>query len=345
MDQAITLGVDVAKHVFQVHGVDASGTIVVRRQLKRTDFLSFFRKLGPCLIGMEACGSAHYWARELSALGHDVRLIAPIAVKPYVKRGKKNDAVDAAAICEAVGRPHMRFVPIKSAEQQGILMLHRARDLLVRQRTSQIVALRGHLAEYGLIAGQGKGNFARLRTRLTAENEAFPPSARFALRALAEQIDDTDAKITALDKEILRLHQTGDVNKRLASIPGVGPIIASVVAATVPDASVFDSGRQFAAWLGLVPRQNSTGGKERLGHITKTGDRYIRRLLVIGATCLIRFKRQNIPGGLVWLTNGLAKKPVRLVSVALANKMARIVWAILRYGGTYRAVEPTLQHA
>jgi transposase len=260
-------------------------------------------------------------------------------VKPYVKRGKKNDAADAAAICEAVGRPHLQFVPVKSPESQGVLLLHRARDLLVRQRTMLINALRSHLAEFGISTGQGKGNFAKLVACLEGEeSEALPGLAVSALRLLAAQIDDANEKIEELEEAIVARHRSEEASRRLATIPGIGPIIASAIAASVPDASVFKSGRQFAAWLGLVPRQNSTGGKERLGGITKAGNRYIRRLLIIGATGLIRYKRTNIPGGIEWVTGLLARKSVRLVTVALANKMARIAWAILSRGEIYKKV-------
>jgi transposase len=339
MVEISTVGVDLAKHVFQVHGVDASGQVLLRRQLRRSEVLKFFGGLERCVVGMEACGSAHYWARELGKLGHEVRLLPPARVKAYVKQGKKNDAADAAAICEAATRPHMQFVSVKTAEQQGVIMLHRTRDILVRQRTMLINALRGHLAEFGIVAGQGKGNFTKLRATLAgAASDALPEPALVALQLMAGQIDDANEKIEILEKQIVVRHRSQEVSLRLASIPGIGPIIASAIAAAVPDASVFTSGRQFAAWLGLVPRQNSTGGKERLGGITKTGDRYLRRLLVIGATGLIRYKRKNIPGGVAWVNKLLARKPVRLVSVALANKMARIVWAVLCRGEVYRDV-------
>jgi transposase len=337
MVEITTIGLDIAKNVFQVHGVDAAGQVVVRRQLRRAEVVTFFGGLPPCLIGMEACGSAHYWARQVVALGHEVRLLPPAHVKPYVKRGKKNDAADAAAICEAVGGPHMRAVPVKSAASRGVLLLHRTRDLLVRQRTMLICALRSHLAEFGVVAGQGKGNFAKLVARLEAEEgAALPDLARAALRLVAAQIDDTTAKIEALEKAIVAQHRADVASRRLATIPGIGPITASAIASSVPDAAVFKSGRQFAAWLGLVPAQNSTGGKARLGGITKAGDRYLRRLLVIGATGLIRYKRANVPGGLDWVTGLLARKQVRLVTVALANKMARIAWAVLCRGEVYR---------
>ena len=337
MVEIITIGLDIAKNVFQVHGVDAAARVVVRRQLRRGEVTKFFGGLAPCVVGMEACGSAHHWAREIGALGHEVRLLPAAHVKPYVKRGRKNDAADAAAICEAVGRPQMRFVPVKSAGQQSVLLLHRTRDLLVRQRTMLICALRGHLAEFGIIAGQGKGNFAKLLARLTAtEGEALPELARATLRLMAAQVDDANAKIEVLEQAIVARHRDDEASRRLATIPGIGPITASALAASVPDAGAFDSGRQFAAWLGLVPRQNSTGGKQRLGGITKTGDRYLRRLLVIGATGLIRYRRKNVPGGLDWLSGMLARKPARLVTVALANKMARIAWAVLSRGELYR---------
>jgi transposase len=337
MVEIITIGLDIAKNVFQVHGIGATGEVAVRRQLRRVEVVRFFAGLPPCLVGMEACGTSHYWARAVAALGHEVRLLPPSHVKAYVKRGKKNDAADAAAICEAVARPHLHAVPVKTPEQQAVLMLHRTRDLLVRQRTMLICALRGHLAEFGVVAGQGKGNFAKLVASLgAAEGEALPELALSALRLIAAQIDDANEKIEVLEKEIVTQHRRDEASRRLASIPGIGPIIASAIRASVPDASVFKSGRQFAAWLGVVPRQNSTGGKDRLGGITKSGNRYIRRLLIIGATGLIRYKRENIPGGRGWVAALLARKPVRLVTVALANKMARIAWAILCRGETYR---------
>ena len=339
MDEVITIGLDLAKSVFQVHGVDASGAVVVRRQLRRGEVLKFFEGLAPCLVGMEACGSAHYWGRAIGRLGHRVRLLAASDVKPYVKRGRKNDAADAAAICEAVTRPQLHAVPVKSEAQQAVMLLHRSRDLLVRQRTMLICALRSHLAEFGIVAAQGKGSFTKLVASLEAETgAALPGPALAALKLMAAQIEDGNEKIEALEKAIVAGHRGCEAGLRLATIPGIGPIIASALVAAVPDASVFKNGRQLAAWLGLVPRQNSSGGKERLGGITKTGDRYLRRLLVIGATGLIRYKRKTVPGGLDWVTRLLAKKPVRLVTVALANKMARIAWAVLVKGEAYREV-------
>jgi len=345
MTEISTIGLDIAKSVFQVHGVDAAGAVVVRRQLRRGELLKFFGKLAPCLVGLEACGTSHYWARRIAALGHQVRLLPPARVKPYVTPGKKNDAADAAAICEAVTRPHMRFVSVKSAEQQAMLTIHRARDLLVGQRTMLINAIRSHLAEYGIVAAQGKGAFAGLLARLRSEEEGgLPEAALAALRLLADQIDDANAKIDTLEREIVASHRANEVSRTLATIPGIGPITASAIAAAVPDPAMFKSARQFAAWLGLVPRQHSSGGKERLGGITKAGDRYLRRLLVIGATGLIRYKRENVPGGLDWLKTLLARKPVRLVTVALANKMARIAWAVMTAGAAYRE-KPTQQAA
>jgi transposase len=336
MGEAITIGLDIAKNVFQVHGVDGGGTVVIRQRLRRGGVLKFFEALSPCVVGLEACATSHHWARQIMALGHCVRLLPPAHVKPYVKRGKKSDAADAAAICEAVTRPQMRVVPVKSEEQQAILMMHRTRDLLVRQRTMLICALRSHLAEFGVIAGQGRGNFKGLVAQLEREQDGLPELARSALRLMAAQIEDANAKIEAIEMKIVTQHRRDDASRRLASIPGIGPIIASALASSVPDASVFKSGRQFAAWLCLVPRQNSSGGKERLGGITKAGDRYLRKLMVVGATGLIRYKRKNVPGGLDWLVALLARKPVRLVTVALANKMARIAWAVMARGEIYR---------
>ena len=334
----VTIGLDLAKHAFQVHGVDAVGKVAVRRQLRRDGVEAFFRALPPCLVGMEACASAHFWARLIRALGHEVRLIPPSRVKAYVQRGKKNDATDAAAIAEAVTRPHMEFVPVKSEAQQAILMLHRTRELLVRQRTMLINALRAHLAEFGIVAGQGRAKVKSLIVGLPATE--IPALARAALAELADQIEACDQRIEGLEKEIVVWHRNCEVSRNLATIPGIGPITASVLAASVPEPGIFKNGRHLAAWLGLVPRQNSSGGKDRLGHITKSGNTYIRRLLVTGATSVIRFARDKAPGEAMWLKSLLQRKPPRLASVALANKMARIVWAVLTRGEVFRETPP-----
>ncbi len=334
----VTIGLDLAKHAFQVHGVDAVGKVAVRRQLRRDGVEAFFRALPPCLVGMEACASAHFWARLIRALGHEVRLIPPSRVKAYVQRGKKNDATDAAAIAEAVTRPHMEFVPVKSEAQQAILMLHRTRELLVRQRTMLINALRAHLAEFGIVAGQGRAKVKPLIVGLPATE--IPALARAALAELADQIEVCDQRIEGLEKEILVWHRNCEASRNLATIPGIGPITASVLAASVPEPGIFKNGRHLAAWLGLVPRQNSSGGKDRLGHITKSGNTYIRRLLVTGATSVIRFARDKAPGEAMWLKSLLQRKPPRLASVALANKMARIVWAVLTRGEVFRETRP-----
>jgi transposase len=330
--QVTTIGLDLAKHVFQVHGVDTAGNIVLQRRLRRSQVISFFAGLAPCMIGMEACATAHFWARELKALGHDVRLMPAQYVKAYVKRGK-NDAADAGAICEAASRPSMRFVPVKSEAQQAALMLHRARDLLMRQRTQLINAVRGHLAEFGIIEAQGAWNLSRVLAHLETEGE-LPEAARQVLRLLAVQLDEARNRIEDLDAQIEAWHKANPVSQRLTTIPGIGPLVATAIAATVPDAGVFRSGREFAAWLGLVPRQRSTGGKQRLGRISREGDGYIRRLLIIGAQAvLLRSKAaQSDP----WIRGLLAKRPRLVVAVALANKTARIAWAVMTKGQIYR---------
>ncbi|QXX76127.1 IS110 family transposase [Methylovirgula sp. HY1] len=334
--QATTIGIDLAKHVFQVHGVDADGGVILRRKLRRSEVLGFFAKLPPTLIGMEACATSHHWARELGALGHLVRLIPPAYVKPFVKR-QKNDAADAEAICEAVSRPSMRFVPLKSAEQQGVLVLHRTRDLLIRQRTMLSNAFRAHLAEFGAIEKLGRAGLEHLLAQIEADEiDAVPSTAREGLLLLAGQIRDTQIRVDEIEKRILAWHRSNEVSRRLETIPGVGPIIASAIAATVTDPGLFASGRQLSAWLGLVPRQHSSGGKDRLRGITKQGDPYIRKLLIIGATAVLRFARQRAPTA-AWTSGLLARRPPLVVAVALANKIARIAWAVLTRGENYRA--------
>jgi len=332
-----TIGIDLAKSVFQLHGIDAQGEVVFRRKLRRSGVLDFLRDLPPCLVGLEACATAHFWGRQIGALGHGVRLIPPAYVKPYVKR-QKNDAADAEAICEAVTRPHMRFVPIKGAERQSVLMLHRARDLLMRQRTMTLNAVRGHLAEFGITTAQGPYRLLSLMRAIEAgDGPNLPPLARAALDSLASQLDTLTEEISKLERQLLTWHRADETSRRLETIPGIGLITATALAASVPDPAVFKTGRQFAAFLGLVPRQSSSGGKERLGRISKMGDGYLRRLLVVGATSVVRRASRNPTATGAWIRGLLERKPARLVSVAVANKTARIAWAILTRGETYRA--------
>ncbi len=326
------IGLDLAKHVFQAHGIDAAGNVAIRKKLRRSELKTFFEKLPPCLIGMEACGTAHYWGRELTALGHDIRLMPAGYVKPYIKRGK-NDEVDAEAICEAVTRPTMRFVPVKSAEQQSILMLHRTRDLFVRQRTMLLNSLRGQLAEFGLIAPKGVWRIPELEA--LAQGTELPEPARACAELILMQIQDLQSKIKAIERTILARHRGNELSRRLATIPGVGIITATALVATVVNASAFKSGRHFAAWIGLVPQQNGSGGKMALGRISKKGEPYLRRLLVLGATAVVRYVR-NKPDLAGWVNALLARRPARVVTVAVANKLARIVWAIMQRGGTFR---------
>ena len=332
-----TLGIDIAKSVFQLHGVDADGTIVMQKKLRRGAVLDVLGKLTPCLIGMEACATSHHWAREIAALGHDVRLIPPAYVKPYVKR-QKNDAADAEAICEAVTRPNMRFVPVKTEEQQGVLVLHRSRDLLMRQRTMILNAIRAHFAEFGIIAAQGPRKVVELILRLREDNASdLPETARSALQALAVQLDSLGQEVRTIERQLMAWHRQNQASQRLETIPGVGLITATALAASVPDPTVFTSGRQFAAYLGLVPRQNSSGGKDRLGHISKMGNGYLRRLLVVGATSITRRAPTTDTRTGAWVRSLLERKPTRLVTVAIANKTARTAWALLARGETYQA--------
>jgi transposase len=339
MSEITTIGLDLAKNVFQVHGVNEADGVVLRKRLRRGQMLTFFAGLSPCLVGMEACATAHYWARELRTLGHEVRLMPPQYVKAYLKRNK-NDAADAEAICEAVRRPSMRFVPVKTKEQQSALLMHRGRDLLVRQRTMLANALRGHLAEFGLVAAQGLHKVAELIAIIrNDEDERVPDMARQVLRVIADGIDALDAQVSAIDAQIIAWHRNNPVSQRLATIPGVGPVIATAIAATVAEPGEFNSGREFAAWLGLVPRQNSTGGKTRLGGISKRGDAYLRRLLVNGANAaLLRSKAAKVDP---WLIALRGRRPRLVVAVALANKTARIVWAIMTKKDSYRFAAAT----
>jgi transposase len=332
-----TIGIDLAKSIFQLHGIDAEGGVVFAKKLRRGAVLDFLSSLPPCLIGLEACATSHYWAREIGALGHQVRLMPPAYVKAYLKRGK-NDAADAEAICEAVTRPSMRFVPIKSAQRQGVLVLHRTRDLLMRQRIMILNAIRGHLAEFGVIAAQGPRKVMELIDRLrSGEETGLPSIACEALVGLADQLDALAREIQALDRRLMVWHRQDEVSQRLKTIPGVGIITATALAASVPDPSVFKSGRQFAAFLGLVPRQNSSGGKERLGRISKMGNGYLRKLLVVGATSVIRRAGGNTSATGAWVRCLMERKPARVATVAMANKTARIAWAVLARGEVYRA--------
>lgn len=335
-----TVGLDLAKNVFHVHVADASGRTLDSKRLKRRELLPFFKALPSCLIGIEACATAHNWARQLQGLGHDVRLIPPGYVKPFVRRGAKNDATDAAAICEAVTRPNMRFVPIKSREDQAFLMLHRARGLLVRQRTMAACAFRAHLAEFGIIVAQGRHRVDALIAKLDEIRGELPDNVCFALHILIGQLDALNRQIESLDVRLAEIHQTNPICRLLATIPGIGPITATAFAATIPDPSAFRSGREFAAWLGLTPRQNSSGGKHRLGGITKQGDRYLRHLLVLGARTVVRYPKARGRVDGPWIEALLERRRPMVVAVAVANKLARAIWAMLSTGEVFRTARP-----
>ncbi len=336
MREVITIGVDLAKNVFQIHGVDAAGGVIVRRQLRRSQVLPFFKKQPSCLVGMEACGTAHHWARQLIKLGHEVKLMPPHYVKPYVKRNK-NDIADAEAICEAVTRPTMRFVSVKNMEQQAVLMLHRTRNLLVRQRTMLVNAMRAHMAEFGVVAPVGVSRVKELLAVIADTDDGrLPTLARSCLERLARQFLSLHDEIYATEKAIHAWHRCNEVSRRLETIPGIGPIVASALTASITDPEVFKNGRELAAWIGLVPRQNSTGGKQRLGRISKQGDQHLRWLLVAGAMSVIRHEKGRDVPRLPWLADKIDRKPTMVAAVALANKNARIVWALLRHGGTYQ---------
>ena len=335
MTQVVTIGLDIAKSVFQLHGVDAAGAVLLRKRLPRSRMLAFFEKLAPCLIGIEACGSAHYWGRELSRLGHDVRLIPPSYVKPYVKR-QKNDAADAEAICEAVTRPSMRFVPIKAPEQQSMMVAHRTRSILTRQRTQLSNAIRGHMSEFGLVAPVGRSGLESLISVINdVADERLPSAARTSLLMLVTQLRLVNQQILESDRWIIASARSTEIGRRLMDIPSVGPVLASALIGTIADPKSFSSGRNLAAWIGLVPRQNSSGGKERLGGITKQGDRYLRQLLVVGAVAVIRYAQRN-GARRPWLVQLLARRTPKVAAVALANKNARMVWAIMTSGERYR---------
>jgi len=335
MKKFIRTAVDLGKNYFQFHGFAGEDGVFVSRKLKRSKVLEFFAQIEPCRVGMEACGSAHHWARELMAMGHEVVLIPPAYIKPYVKRGK-NDAVDAAAICEAMARPDMRFVPVKSADDQAVLMLHKSRELLIKQRTMSVNALRGHLAEFGLVVAKGINRVDELLA-LAQADARLPQIAKEMVTELARHLEGLDQSIDTVDDEIAKAHKQNQNSCLIDEVPGIGTLIASVMAASVPDPGVFKSGRDFAAWLGLTPRQNSSGGKEKLGAITKQGNRYIRKMLVVGARSVLRAVGKRKGALADWINALRARKPERLVAVALANKLARICWAIMATGESFRA--------
>src|SRR6516225_2910262 len=331
-----TIGLDIAKSVFQVHGVDANGHLVIRRQLKRRHVLAFFQKLPPCLIGIEACATSHYWSRQLQALGHTVRLMPPAYVKPYVKR-QKNDDADAEAICEAVTRANMRFVETKTAEQQSCLTLHRTRHLFIRQQTSVINAIRAHLAEFGIVAPVGRNGIEELLHVVADPNDQrVPEITRACVAALGAQLHRLREQILAFDRMIMAWHRSSATSKRLDEIPGVGPALATALVANIADPKAFRSGRDFSAWIGLVPKQHSSGGKEKLGSISKQGDRYLRSLFTTGALAVIRHAKIYGTKHRPWLTALLARRPTKVAAIALANKIARMAWAMMTKGERYK---------
>jgi transposase len=336
MQAITTIGLDIAKSVFQVHGVDADGNVVIRRQLKRRYVLAFFQKLPPCLVGIEACASSHHWSRELEALGHTVRLMPPAYVKPYVKR-HKNDAVDAEAICEAVTRANMRFVATKTPEQQSCLTLHRTRHLFIRQQTSVINAIRAHLAEFGIVAPVGRHGVEQLLGVVSdASDKRLPDVARACVAALGALLQTLKVQILEFDRMIRAWHRSSEASRRLDDIPGVGPALATALVASVADPKVFRSGRDFSAWIGLVPKQNSSGGKDRLGSISKRGDRYLRSLFTTGALAVIRYAKIHGTKHRPWLTALLMRRPTKVAAIALANKIARMAWAMMAKGERYK---------
>lgn len=331
------IGLDIAKSSFQIHGVAACGRTTLRKKLSRGKVLEFFANLPACLIGMEACGGAHYWARELTKLGHEVRLMPPQYVKPYVKTNK-HDAADAEGCCEAVQRPSMRFVPVKTETQQSLLMLHRIRDRLVAERTGTISAIRGHMAEFGLVAARrGLGMKELLAIISDIDDARLPSMARELLVLQVEHLRAIERRIADLDGRLLQQARSDEAARRLTAIPGIGPVIATAMVATVVDAQIFPNGRSFAAWLGLTPRQHATGGRERLLGISKRGDGYLRRQLMHGARSLVRLAAGRDGRLWTWIDGLVARRPFNVVVAAVANKLARIIWAMLSRAETYRA--------
>jgi transposase len=336
MQGVTTIGLDIAKSVFQVHGVDAAGNVLIRRQLKRRYVLTFFQKLPPCLVGIEACATSHHWSRELQAIGHTVRLMPPAYVKPYVKR-QKNDAADAEAICEAVSRPNMRFVATKTREQQSCLMLHRTRHLFIRQQTAVINSIRAHLAEFGIVARVGRQGVEDLLDIVAdPRDRRLPEVARACVAALGIQLRMLKGQILEFDRRIMAWHRSNATSRRLDEIPGVGPALATALVAGIADPKAFRSARHFAAWIGLVPKQHSSGGKDKLGSISKQGDRYLRGLFTAGALAVIRYAKIHGTGHRPWLTALLARRPTKVAAIALANKIARMAWAMMAKGERYK---------
>src|SRR5512145_2892045 len=336
MQTITTIGLDIAKSVFQVHGIDAEGNVLIRRQLKRRYVLAFFQKLSPCLVGIEACAASHHWSRQLQALGHMVRLMPPAYVKPYVKR-QKNDAADAQAICEAVTKANMRFVATKMPEQQSCLMLHRTRHLFIRQQTAVINAIRAHLAEFGIVAPVGRNGVEQLLDVVAdSSDKRLPEVARSCIAALGAQLQILKAKILEFDRLITAWHRSNETSKRLDDIPGVGPALATALVASVTYSKAFRSGRDFSAWIGLVPKQRSSGGKDKLGSISKQGDRYLRSLFTAGALAVIRYAKIHGTQHQPWLTALLARRPTKVAAIALANKIARMACAMMARDEGYR---------
>jgi len=335
MNEITRIGMDTSKHVFQLHGVDGEEHVVLRRKLRRREVAKFFARLAPTVIGIEACGGSHHWARELGRLGHEVKLLAPQLVKPYVKRGK-NDAADAEAICEAMSRPTMRFVPAKSAEDQAAAMLFGQRERLLRDRTRLSNTIRGYAAEFGMVAPRGQCRIEPLLARIAAQ-ESVPELARRQFAELGAEYAELEVRVRQAERRLLAWQKENETCKRLKEIPGVGPIIAAALVMKLADPGAFGCGRQFAAWLGLTPKDHSTAGRQRLGGITRAGDKQLRQLLVSGAMSVVQQAARRPERASPWLRDLLARKPAKQAAVALANRIARIAWALMAHGGRYQA--------